>query len=252
MGVTRVRVALVLALGLFASPLAAQPTEPADPNQLAKVEDLARRARIFYQEGRYDRAVAIYLEAYRIIPAAATLYNVAHIYDRKLDEPDLAIDFYRRYIRSTDADPKAVERATKRIGEIKEKQASDKLELPVPPIQFDPPPPIRQTTRTTSSWTVVGSIAIGIGGAAIVGGAVFGAFAKENEERFHDIDESDRQALRDEGKVQALTADILFGVGIAVAATGVVLILSAPDDDESGIGLAPTDGGAAAWWRGRF
>lgn len=252
MGVTRGPVALVLALGLFASPLAAQPTDPADPQQLAKVEDLARRARIFYQEGRYDRAVALYLEAYRIAPAAATLYNVAHIYDRKLEEPDLATDFYRRYIRAPDADPKAVARATRRIGEIKAAQEASKLELPVPPIRVDPPPPVRQTARPMSRWKLAGWVAIGVGGAAVAGGAVFGTLANDKEARFHDIDETDRQALRDEGRAQALTADILFGVGIAAVATGVVLMVSDPTDDEGGFGLAPTDGGAAAWWRGRF
>ena len=246
------RAVFALCLGLGTA--FAQPSDAPDPATLAQVEALARRARTFYEQGRYDRAVAMYLEAYRKLPAAATLYNVAHIYDRKLDEPDLAADFYRRYIRSPDADPKAVERATKRIGEIKAAQESDTLDLPVPPIRVDPtPPPPARPPPGPSGRTTAGWITVAVGGAAVAGGAVMGTFASDKADRFKDVGESDRQALREDGKSQALIADILFGVGAAAVATGLVLILTdRGDDGGDSLGLAPTDGGATAVWRGRF
>jgi len=244
----------MFALGcLVAMPAAAQPSESPDQQTLHQVEELARQARGFYNEGRYDRAVAMYLEAYKLLPAAATLYNVAHIYDRKLDEPELAANFYRRYIRAPDADPKAVQRATRRIGQIKAAQESAPLELPVPPIRRDPAPvQIQRPVEPAAGGSTAAWVALGVGAAAIAGGAVMGTLASDRADRFRDLDEENRQGLRDQGRTQALTADILFGVGAIAVGTGVVLMVIGSGGDGEGLGLAPSGHGATASWRGHF
>ena len=101
------------------------------------VEALAAQASAAYKAGDYERAVSLYLEAYKSQRAAAVLYNIAIIYDRKLSEPQLASAFYRRYIGAPDADPAAVLRATKRLGELKaaENKVIEKQPEPPPPVQ---------------------------------------------------------------------------------------------------------------------
>jgi len=233
------RPAGLLALTLLLCPVPAPAQSPPPTGNLSQVEQLARAARDHYAAERFGQAVAVYLEAYRLAPAAAVLYNIALIYDRKLDEPQLAIDFYRRYIGSPDADPQAVQRATQRVQVLKAEQKKAEVPLPGPP-----PPEVAETSDAgTSTQALTGWIAVGVGGALIGAGVTFGVLANDKADRFHDITEADRSGLRDEGQTQALTADILFGVGAAAGITGVVLLLLDAGEAQA-LRVAPTPGGA--------
>ncbi len=235
-------VARALALTLLGSPVLAQ--QGAD---LSEVESLARRARTLYQQERYDEAVQAYLEAYRKAPAAAVLYNVAHIYDRKLREPELATDFYRRYIRAPDADPAAVARATRRITELKAEQAAraarERRRPPPPPPEPVPPAARAPVEPGGSDQSVAGWVTLGTGLAVAGAGAVVGILARDKAVRYRDLDEPDREGLRTQGLEQALLADILFGVGGAAVVGGVVLLLT-DDGGETALRVGP---GGAAW-----
>src|SRR5258708_15957626 len=76
------------------------------------VEQLANLAYEQHAAGKYPEAIATYLKAYEISKAAEILFNVATIYDRKLHERELAADYYRRYIRTPEAHPDLLDRAT--------------------------------------------------------------------------------------------------------------------------------------------
>ncbi|MCA9538437.1 MAG: hypothetical protein KC620_06085 [Myxococcales bacterium] len=228
---------------------------------VAQVEELAREARTLYEAGDFGRAVSVYLEAYKLQPTAAVLYNVAVIYDRKLNETDLAADFYRRYIRSPDADPEAVLRATKRLQELKADQearrAADMATLGNNNDGADPMPNrvdtgIRPTG--TSGQVVAGWSLIGLGAAGLATGGVFGYLARDAANEFEGtIVLEDKKDLRDTAKSRALIADIAFGVGAAAAVTGVVLLLL--DDggaEASALRFGPTPGGAQVGLGGVF
>jgi len=252
---------LVLAGSLL---VAATPASAADKETTRRVEALAERASAEYHRGAFEDAVATYLEAYQLAPASALLYNIALIYDHKLDEPTLAVDFYRRYVASPDVDPRAARRAMARIGELK---ASARRPLPergsttvetlddgggaqaVAGRQAEPPDGARRR------W---GWITLGAGGALLAGGAVTGILAKNDSDAFANAQTvSGKRELRDRGRALALSTDALLGVGVAAAATGAVLLLTGDDAGSTAqgrprLGGAPLPGGAALVFGGRL
>lgn len=245
--VKAVMAAVILAL---VSPAAAQ--APAE-----QVETLAAKAKAHYKAGRFNDAISVYLEAYQVSPAAGLLYNVAHIYDRKLDELDLALQFYRRYVGDPTASPEGVRKANLRIQELKaekKKREVAAMARPKPPVAQPPPPVVTKPIRPTSNkQKTAGWVAIGVGVAAAGAGAVFGIQAQGSADDFDSANDlTTKKNARDDGQSQALLADILYGVGAVSAITGVVLLLTADDDDATAWQLGPTsDGtGAAVYWGG--
>lgn len=248
------RIVLVLILGLAGVANAG----PGD-DTTARIEALAQKAAARYEAKAYVEAVELYLEAYRLGEAAALLYNVAVIYDKQIKDPELAIQYYRRYISAPDADPAAASRATKRIQTLKAEQAKRdaarrKAELAKAKARMTPPaaPATSVTTRAapppesnTAAWVItgVGVVALGVG-------AGFGVSAAADGDEFEQstvLDE--KKALRDDGQQKALVADVLMGVGAAAVITGVVMLLTA--DDAPALGVAPTsDGRGGAVWLG--
>lgn len=248
----------LLAISLAFGPAHAQPAEGGDET-VQQVEALAERARGLYKEGEFGKAVAVYLEAYKLQPNAAVLYNVAVIYDKKLKEADLAIDFYRRYIGSPDADPAAVQRATARLQTLKaEREAQREAELatlgndegqndPPPP----PPPAPRSSTQATAGWVLVGT-----GLASLTGGAVVGYLASDTADQFSaSTNLSEKQDLRDTAETRALVADVLLGVGAVAALTGALLVAldDGPAEGSARLMVGPTlGGGVGVWWGGEL
>lgn len=238
--------------------------DEAPPGASGQVEVLAQQARLRYQEGRFSEAVGLYLEAYRLTPASALLYNIALIYDRKLDEPELAIQFYRRYIAAPDADPQVAQRATTRIQQLKAAPPpSASGQVGVLPgedakqrgqggaqIQ-DEIPPRRDEGRALAGW-----ITAGAGVALVAGGVAFGLSAAQSEDDFADATSLARkQRLRDDGEQQALIADVLTVGGLAAVGVGVWLLLTAdatpPEAGGVTVGAGPTaDGGFGMWLGG--
>jgi tetratricopeptide (TPR) repeat protein len=246
--VSPLRAALLIAallIAAFSAPSVAVAQPQADN---AQVEQLAGEAHAAYQAGDFTAAVSSYLKAYRLSPAAAVLYNVAVIYDRKLTEPSLAMDFYRRYIGSPDADPGVVARATTRLQQLKaQKIARDTAVLdpqprPEAPAVVAPAPAPASTWHRTVGWT-----ALGLGVAAAGAGTWFGLQAQDSQDDFETLADRDlRERARDDGERQALTADVLLGLGAAAAVSGVVLLWVAPDAEPAlGFRLTPLPGGGA-------
>lgn len=211
---------------LIAAPVQAQPADDA----VSQVEALAGEARALYDAGEFGQAVAKYLEAYKLQPTAAVLYNVAVIYDKKLKEVDLAIDFYRRYIGSPDADPQAVQRATARLQALKaEKETRRQAELstltPTGGGQAEgqrTPPPAPMSTQAVTGWVMASA-----GAALLIGGGVVGYLAGDSQEKFADStrEVDDRIEARDVGEDRALIADVLLGAGAAATITGLLLVV---------------------------
>ena len=86
--------------------LASAGTARADgaPTSVHTVEELTNRAYDQTSAGSHAEAIATYMKAYEISKAAAILYNIAAIYDRKLHERTLAIEYFRRYLQAPDAE----------------------------------------------------------------------------------------------------------------------------------------------------
>src|SRR3954464_11901786 len=97
-------IALALATSV-ASPIALAAPAP----EAKTAEQLANEAYEQHTAGRYAEAIATYLRVYEMSKAGTVLFNVATIYDRKMHERDLAMDYYRRYLRAADAEPALVQ-----------------------------------------------------------------------------------------------------------------------------------------------
>ena len=199
--------------GLLTSTAGAQPSR----TDVGRAEELAETAAQLYRTGDYAGAVAAYRQAYESAPTPALLYNIAFIYDRQLDLPDVAAEYYRRCIESPDADPELMARATRRLTALRE--ASGKRGLPP-----EGPAADGMDAQDTGGW-----ISVGTGAAMVVTGLALGLVANQRQTEFEasrDLDE--KRALRDEGRTLALTGDILVGVGLAGVVTGTVLLLVHP------------------------
>lgn len=202
-------------------------------------ETHARDARAHYDAGRFEQAVSAYLKAYRASPSAGYLYNIAVVYDRKLNESGLAIDFYRRYIVAEDADPAAVERATLRIKALKAQTPAETLETPAPsprpaPSSEPPPPAVEDTPRSapeSGGRRIAAYTLLGVGGASVIGGAALGVLAYTVQGKYQDADNvADKKNLQSLGRSEALAGDILMGAGLAMAGVGTWLLLTSDGD----------------------
>lgn len=261
---------LALPLALALVQVGAAPTPAfAQSAETESADALAKEARGHYDQGRFEQAVASYLKAYRQSPSAGFLYNVAVIYDRKLNESGLAIDFYRRYIVADDADPAAVERATARIKALKSTAAAE-------PVPVEPAPTSRPATNpepestakvtpapaggegATSGRKIAAYTMLGIGGAALVGGVALGALAASAEDKYAKAETvGDKKNMQSLGRSEALAGDLLMGGGVALAGVGLVLLLTGGGDaapsaapaaeSEPEVGLSPLPGGLAVF-----
>jgi len=229
-------------LGVCPSRAGAQAQDAVDAPatvESASAESLAADARAHYEAGRFEQAVSTYLRAWRLEPAAGLLYNVAVIYDRKLDEPELALDFYRRYIKAEDADPAAVERAMARIRALK---AAPKEPTPVsaptvPTVESALPAPSAPPDegRRTAGWVLMGS-----GGAALVTGGVLAMLASNTHEDFEaakTVDE--KRSTRETGESYALAADVSFGLAAVLVGVGAWLLVGESNGPSVDVTLAP-------------
>src|SRR5205814_3285664 len=76
---------------------------------------------------------------FEISKAGAILFNIATIYDRKLHERALAIEYFRRYLEATDAEPEFARRATERLSALKAEEAAEAQVRSW--VRVSPPPP---------------------------------------------------------------------------------------------------------------
>jgi len=210
--------------GLSARALAADPA-PADP--LVRFKELSAKAEAAYQARQYQSAIDIYLEAYGVLASADVLYNIAYIYDHHLTKRDLAQDFYRRVIRMPESSKEIMELSVKRLAEL-EAAANTNVNVlkPGEPTPAPAPTPAPGTPGVDQSLRrddpgpgVAPWVMVGIGGAAVIGGVVMGLAAQGTNDDFHaETDLDVKRTLEDDGRGQALWADILgFGGGALVA-----------------------------------
>jgi tetratricopeptide (TPR) repeat protein len=240
----RARLALLLGGLVVVTPLAAPPASAADASAATEsAEQLAERAFQLHAAGRYAEAIATYLQAYVVSSAAATLFNIATIYDRKLHEPELAADYYRRYLRAPDAEPELVQKANSRLVALKqaaddEARARKSVSLPAPSptaASAAPPEPSSEPRGVprASTWRTAGLV-IGAAGAAGLGASVvLGLLAKGKDDEANALCNgascsSERGvALAHEAGSLATAGTIAFAAGAALAVGGAALFLAA-------------------------
>jgi hypothetical protein len=179
-GCVAARAALLASVLLAGAPRAAFAAEPetaAADGAVAVSEQKAAQAFEAYQAKRFSEAVALYVEAYDASPNADILYNIARIYDTKLGDRPLAINFYRHYITDPGAAPDRIQLANERLLALRDAEAaasppSPAAAAPAAAAPVAAPPRVSAAGMTAGEW---GAIALAVTGAAAAGiGAGFG------------------------------------------------------------------------------
>jgi tetratricopeptide (TPR) repeat protein len=169
--------AAVLLAGAPRAAFAAEPETSAADGAVAVSEQKAGQAFEAYQAKRFSEAVALYVEAYDASPNADILYNIARIYDTKLGDRPLAINFYRHYITDPGAVPDRIQLANERLVALRDAEAaasqpSRAAPLPPPAAPLTATAPVRAEGMTAGEW---GAVALAVTGVAGIGiGAGFG------------------------------------------------------------------------------
>jgi len=232
---------MIVCLAELAPRVAAQPAPAPAPDPAG--EAAYQEGRRLYDLREWDRAITKFKEAYELRHDAASLFNIAQAYRLKGDCVE-ALGFYKTYSRNFPT-AQNLEKVHKFITDLEpcasQQSKAVKAEPvgPAEPAAVKPmPPPPPETHRTLALSLVAG------GGAVIVSSVVVGALARS---KWHDaLAHCDAThacddlgiSLGDQAQTRATIATVLGGVGLAAAAVGVVILVTAPSE-HAGIAVAP-------------
>jgi len=227
---------VIAALGLcllVAPQLHAAPTQ-AETDSSA--EEHSRRGVQLYAEGKLPEAVREMLKAYELAPESGLLYNIARIY-QKMGQRDLAIHYLKQFVTQPGADPDTVQKALKHLEMLKNTTTPPRAVAPAPaPARAPAPAPAPAPAAPApapeaSSDNTLALITLSAGGAALLVGGVLGGLALGGDLTAPNTTLEDKRAIQDDMRSHALGADICFGVGLAAATAGLVMLLVSGGDD---------------------
>lgn len=215
----RTRKALAV-LALLACGALAPHAAVAGPKEEAKAGQLFDKAEVEYQAGRFQAAIDLLLEAQRIAPDAVLDYNLARAYEG-LGNLEASIASYKAYLV---ADPKskdrgAVEARIKTIeAQLAERAKKDAGEKSPPPKEQPKPPP-EPGRPSALPWLLAGAGVLVVGAGGVLGGLSLARTSEAEDPATSGVDATD---LQGEAEDFALQANILFGVGGAIALAGTI------------------------------
>jgi len=228
--------------GMVAAPVSSQD----DPARADALEEREAQAAALFAAGRYDEAIAVFEALHGETGKANYLYNIARIHeeDGHLAE---ALVYYDRFVHARGADlemrTKASARALAIRSIVEQEQAQQQHEsqlesthgtrdshagsapavAPEAANRADEPP--APTRKASSKMTNAGFGLLGVGGAALVVGGVFGGLAMRDDQRLDENPGETPASIQERGQRRAWIADGLFIGGGVVAATGLTLVL---------------------------
>jgi tetratricopeptide (TPR) repeat protein len=167
-----------------------------------------------YHAKRYPEAVGEMLAAYRAVPDAALLYNIARIY-QTIGEKDLAISYFHRFVKSPDAEPATVEKAVARLAELRSPASPvvPVLETARPSVQSTAPLVEAPAAEPVSIWRR-GSFAVGAVG--VVTAVVTGGLAAAEHGKYLDseLGYDERLAAQARGERLVLWSDLSWVLAV--------------------------------------
>jgi tetratricopeptide (TPR) repeat protein len=231
---------VAVALGL--APLTITSSARADEPTAAQLSDQAFAR---YEAGDFPGAVAFYMKAYALNVDPRVLFNVAQIYDKKVQDRDLALEYYRRYLKSTTTEVDLVRKATERVTELQRQQderakpaaPAQPATPPVAPPQVTPPalvpapiapPPggeAESSPRTWIGYTTAGVLGIG---AAVTGSLALSSSSTLAKTSFTGpTAPADLTSKSSSTRTLAITTDVLLGSAVVAAAVTLIVQLTA-------------------------
>jgi tetratricopeptide (TPR) repeat protein len=231
------------------APSPAPAPAPAPAPSPAPDSDAKARARAFvdaglqaHERGDYDAALALYQQAYDLLPHPALFFNMGQAH-RLAGRPADALAMYRRYLAEVPTGPLADQT---RVWIAALESAAEPTPGPPPapspspspsPIAAPPRPP---PTRRSPGWTyaALGAATSGVATAAVAGW--FGLRAQRLSDELSQPGPFD-QVKYDAGQRAEDTMFVLYGIGGALVVGGAALFLLAPEQpvDEGRLSLTP-------------
>jgi tetratricopeptide (TPR) repeat protein len=192
--------------------------EDADVDRAVALFEVAERR---YQEGRFEDAVSLLLEARELHREAVLSYNLGRAYE-ELDRLPEAIEAYREYlIEAPDARDRAAVQS--RIARLEANVAR----VRTPPVVDEPV----DRSGGPSAWPfVLGGVGVAAGGA----GALFGVLSLESrsDAASDPVHQSSRRSFRD-AETFALVANVSWIAGGAILLASLVwLVIDLASGDE--------------------
>jgi len=244
------RPAFLCAALLLLAPAGLRAEEQASPPSVAeRAEEHSRLGVEYYQQGLYKEAVREMMLAYEAVPDATLLYNVARIY-QKMEQPDLATGFFKRFVAHEGADPDTVKDALGHMESIARGESSAKSNATevqnLDPVQAEEVPPVASVEEPAEVLPAVAvrrpaAIVTGVAaGSSFAVMAVTGALAisRNQDAKNHAVEWEARLAARAEADGLGLVADVTLGIGIA-ASVATVIALLVPRKAKSAVMIVP-------------
>lgn len=241
---------LAVVIGCSSSPAWVRAESPAHQEEGARdeaaAEQAALEAYLAYRRRDYVAAVAFYMKSQDAAPSPDVLFAIAHLYDTKLADRELATRFYRAFLAEASSDTEHVTIAEERLLALRASVESTfeppAVELP-DVAEVAPVAPERSAARAAAtnaasprlaprrglSRLQIGGVVLGaIGLASIGSGLGFGARARTYDARSGDECVDNRctqRGLDDAGRARdfALVSTITVAAGGALAVAGATL-----------------------------
>jgi hypothetical protein len=273
--------ALLASAALALAPSAARAVDnrpsPA-PANTSSVAQLNEEGAALYAARDYRRAIEKFIQAYAIDSDPNLLFNIARCYE-ELGETDAAIEKYETFLKTPGADTRGRQRARESLAALREAKngAPPSVEPSAEPSRSPttagpeaapvPAAPNDEPSGSVLPWVVLGGSA-----AFAVVGTTFYLMGASDHSKVTDargygdpgaVAEMTRREADDlvsSGDTKKLVGGISFGLAGALAATYVVLLVSADDESSPepapgpalGFSLAPSRDGTSVLVQGSF
>jgi tetratricopeptide (TPR) repeat protein len=219
------------------APAASKEASPtANPNK-TKAAELFKKSADAYLQGDFATAIKLLEEAYALDPQPVLVYNEARAHEG-LGHLDEAISLYERYLTEepTTSDRGAIEqrlatlrkqqeekkRLEKEKADVEEKrlqqqERQEQLDKHAQEVRDAPP------SEASRKRSVLPYVVVGVGGAGLATGAVFGILALNRQDAGRKATSlKDATEARDSGKRFATVSNVSFVVGGALVAGGAI------------------------------
>jgi hypothetical protein len=273
--------ALLTSAALVLPPAAARAADnrpspaPATPSSVAQLNE---EGAALYAARDYRRAIEKFIQAYAVDSDPNLLFNIARCYE-ELGETDAAIEKYETFLKTPGADTRGRQRARESLTALRDAKNGPRggADVPLEPSKSAAPAqpvaasvadgPSDEEASSAWPWVVLGgSAAFGVIGTAFY---LMGAsdHSKVTDARGYGdpnaVSELTRRKADDlvsSGDSKKLVGGISFGLAGALAATYVVLLVSADDESSPerapgpalGFSLEPSRAGASVLVQGSF
>ena len=227
---------VALALGLAAVPSVAW----AGPSVQEQVDALNSEAVEKFQAKEYDEAVELFEQAYALQPEPNFLFNIGRIREEQ-GNLESAVEYYERFVKEPGVPLEAREKGLERLRVLRAILEETAVKEPEPepepvsepepepepePVSEPEPEPEPEPRKRTPPMRIAGYVLLGTGGAALGAAGALGGLALSRSNALADQHTyEERSDTVDKGRGLALGADVLFGVGGAMAVTGLVLVI---------------------------